>query len=332
MKPRVNIQAVQAFHGKLHSWYGQHGRHSLPWRSTADPYAIYVSETMLQQTQVKTVLERYYHPFLKRFPTLKALARADRKDVLKLWQGLGYYNRAVNLHQAAQMCDGVLPKDIPGLLALPGIGRNTAHAIATFAYRQQVPVMEANVKRVLCRIFALKNPTPEMLWEKAEALLDYKNPFDYNQAMMDLGAMVCTKAASQCPTCPATGICAGKASPQSYPAPKAAKKVPVRHKRIAVFTNHKKEVYATTRDGKFLAGLYHFVEISADKKTITFAGKRYALGKPIGHIRQQYSHFTLEADVYQISAGQKSGKNWHSLAAFKALPKSMAETKILALL
>ncbi|MBY0354265.1 MAG: hypothetical protein K2Q12_00885, partial [Rickettsiales bacterium] len=139
-------------HQTIHDWYAAHGRHSLPWRLTRDPYAIYVSEIMLQQTQVATVLTRFYHPFLARFPTLQSLADASQEEVLKAWEGLGYYSRARNLHQAAKICAPTLPTTVEGLLELPGIGRNTAHAIAAFAYHQPVAVMEANVKRVLHRL------------------------------------------------------------------------------------------------------------------------------------------------------------------------------------
>lgn len=311
----------QAFHRRLHRWYSANGRRDLPWRKTRDPYAIYVSEIMLQQTQVKTVLERYYFPFLKRFPTLKALAAAKREEVLKAWQGLGYYNRAANLHEAAKRCAGSLPDSVEELISLPGIGRNTAHAVAAFAYKKPVPVVEANVKRVLARIFALKNPSENELWEKAETLLDGKNPFDYNQAMMDIGALVCTRRAPKCNECPANAICEGKASPASYPAAKKKKSVPVRKKQIVLLCNNKGQYFAEPRKGKFLNGMYRFVE----QDTLPRQAKR------LGGIRQQYSHFTLEAEVY-LQKKSGSGKYWHSASQLQALPLSGAEQKILKLL
>lgn len=311
---------ASAFHKALHGWYATHGRKDLPWRNTRDAYAIYVSEIMLQQTQVKTVLERFYHPFLKRFPTLKSLADANEKEVLKLWQGLGYYNRAGNLHQAAKACKTRLPRDVQSLMSLPGVGRNTAHAIAAFAYHAPVAVMEANVKRVISRIFALKTPSEKELWQKAELLLDRKNPFDYNQAMMDIGSTVCTKRSPDCPGCPANMICQGKANPELYPAPKIKKAVPVRKKYIVIRQNERGEYFATPRTGKFLRGLYHFVELDTPPQS-----------KVLGRIRQQYSHFTLEADIY-VKRAKGSGKYWHSKNALKKLPMSMAEQKILNLL
>ena len=158
------------FHRNLQQWYQQHGRKHLPWRNTQDPYAIYISEIMLQQTQVKTVLERYYFSFLERFPTLAALAKAPQNEVLNAWQGLGYYNRALNLHKTAKLCPKGLPDNVEALIALPGIGRNTAHAVAAFAYKQPVAVMEANVKRVLARIFTIKQLNERELWETAGEL------------------------------------------------------------------------------------------------------------------------------------------------------------------
>lgn len=330
------------FHKRLHRWYVSYGRKDLPWRNTDDAYAIYVSEVMLQQTQVKTVLERYYFQFLTRFPTLAHLAKAKEQDVLSAWQGLGYYSRARNLHNAAQqMCDSGFgiqdsgkekrqflynpnPKTlIPELLSLPGIGRNTAHAIAAFAYHQPVAVMEANVKRVLCRIFALKTPTDPELWDKAAELLDAKNPFDYNQAMMDIGALICTKRNPKCSECPAENICAGTSAPEQFPAKKQKKAVPVRQKIIVIKQNGKGEYFATPRTTQFLNGLYHFEEYSLPPAV----GGVY-----LGAIRQQYSHFTLEADVYRLQVAKSSGKGWYSLQQLKKLPVSMAEKKILEML
>jgi A/G-specific adenine glycosylase len=347
----VKSAALKSFHTRLHEWYAQHGRKDLPWRKTRDPYAIYISEIMLQQTQVATVLERYYFPFLKRFPTLSALASAPQDAVLSAWQGLGYYNRAINLHKAAKACGGMLPDTVEALHSLPGVGRNTAHAVAAFAYHQPLAVMEANVKRVLSRIFALSAPREEELWEKAHALLDRRTPFDYNQAMMDIGATICRKRAPLCSECPANGICAGKATPESYPAPKAKKTVPVRQKHIYVLQNDEGKYFATLRKTRFLNGLYHFVEIDSSSRrkpgsskapwarhsTIRAADAAHWIPASTGmtyvdRICQQYSHFTLEAEVYLVEIKSSEGKHWYSLPQLKKLPVSMAEKKILALL
>lgn len=312
---------LSTFHRRLHRWYKMHGRRDLPWRKTNDAYAIYVSEIMLQQTQVKTVLERYYRPFLKRFPTLEALARASQKEVLKVWEGLGYYNRAINMHETAKRCSKELPKTVEGLLALPGIGQNTAHAVAAFAYKIQVPVLEANVKRLLMRLSAQKTPLSEQLWRLADTLLDRKNPFDYNQAMMDLGALLCTKRAPRCTICPANGICEGKSAPELYPAQKQKKSLPVRKQHIIVWQNPEGQYFAVPRKGKFLNGLYCFIEQDKPHKNAHF----------LGAIRQQYSHFTLEADVHLLQKNAR-GKNWYDFEELKKLPFSNAEKRILTML
>jgi len=327
----IENDAIRVFHRNLHQWYNAHGRKDLPWRNTRDPYAIYISEIMLQQTQVKTVLERYYFQFLSRFPTLSALASAKQTEILSAWQGLGYYNRALNLHETARRCGNQLPGDVESLMALPGIGRNTAHAVAAFAFRQPVAVMEANVRRVLSRIFALQNPSEPELWEKAGQLLDKNHPFDYNQAMMDIGATICKKRAPLCHSCPAETICQGKTAPELYPAAKTIKSPPVREKRIVVLQSGDR-YYASPRRTRFLNGLHHFIEIDADTTHIALNNREYALDKPLGHIRQQYSHFTLSAEVFLLVVPLLTGKNWHSRAAMLKLPVSMAERKIMTLL
>jgi len=330
----MNKGAIAEFHRRLHGWYGEHGRKDLPWRKTQDAYAIYVSEIMLQQTQVKTVLERYYFQFLERFPTLAHLAAASRDEVLSAWQGLGYYNRALHLHEAAKRCGGALPQTAGELHALPGVGRNTAHAVAAFAFREKVAVMEANVRRVLSRIFALSAPDEAQLWDKAQLLLDRAAPFDYNQAMMDIGALICTRRAPLCPQCPANSICRGQETPESYPAAKAKKAPPVRRKRIAVPRNAQGLYYAVPRSSRFLQGLYHFIETEGDSEHFLFRATPYpfAQARLLGHIRQQYSHFTLEAEVYLAEAPFPGGNAWYSLEQLALLPMSMAERKIMQFL
>lgn len=323
-----------AFRYQLAEWYARQGRKDLPWRNTRDAYAIYISEVMLQQTQVKTVLERFYAPFLATFPTVQALADATQDAVLSAWQGLGYYSRAINLHKAAKATGGQMPDTVEGLRALPGVGRNTAHAVAAFAFGHKVAVMEANVRRVLCRIFALSQPLEAELWEKAALLLDEERPFDYNQAMMDLGAMVCTKRAPACVICPANGICAGKDMPEAYPAAKAANRVPVRQETIWVLRNAKGEIYAMPRQTRLLHGLYQFAQGPREAGVLELGGKRLLRGngRVLGEFRQQYSHFTLEAEVIFLEAGKLGGEGWHGRKSLEKLPVSMAEKKVLRLM
>lgn len=320
------------FHTALHRWYAEHGRRDLPWRNTRDPYPIYLSEIMLQQTQVKTVLERFYHPFLARFPSLQALADAPREAVLKQWEGLGYYNRAANLHKAAQAAAPALPDTVEALEALPGIGRNTAHAVAAFAFGRAVPVMEANLKRVLCRIYALENPKGEELWDRAFALLDGNNPFDYNQAMMDIGAMVCTKRNPHCGECPAEFFCKGKTTPEAYPQAKQKKATPVRRGIAIIWEDAAGRLSLAPREGAFLRGLYGFSVHGEDVETLYKENTAYALaedGEFLGEVSQTYSHFQQVVAVWRLRvAGAGQAEDWYSPQEIAALALSGIDHKI----
>ncbi len=332
-------QVVAALHERIAAWYQRAGRKALLWRKTEDAYAIYISEIMLQQTQVETVEKRYYRQFLQRFPTLEAVAAAHQDAVLKAWEGLGYYTRAVNLQRTAQRLvaeaggkKARMPQDAEALLVLPGIGKNTAHAILAFAYHQPVAVMEANLRRVLARVFALKTPRAEELWEKAEALLDRADPFTHNQAMMDIGALVCTKKGPRCGECPLAEICQGKATPEAYPAPVKKRAVPVREQRIVVFYNDKGEYYITPRKTAFLHGLYGFPQFKAEEEMV-FLGTAYApeMLRYVGEVTQTYSHFKLAAEVY-CAYVEAAGEGFKEASALHHLPLSRADQKVVRLL
>jgi A/G-specific adenine glycosylase len=202
-----------SFRRSLLSWYRKHGR-DLPWRRTRDPYAILVSEFMLQQTQVATVIP-YYEEWMRRFPDFAALATASEQDVLHAWQGLGYYARARNLRATAiavmEKHDGRFPRRLEAIRNLPGIGRYTANAVATFAFNQAAPIVEANITRLLARLTNLQIPIDtsagrEMLWSLAEALLPNRDSAPYNSALMELGALVCG-ARPKCEACPVKSFC-----------------------------------------------------------------------------------------------------------------------------
>ena len=205
----MNRNHKYSFRRQLLSWYDRHAR-ALPWREDSDPYSIWLSEIMLQQTRVAAVIEHYQN-FLKRFPTLKKLAAARESSVLAAWSGLGYYRRARMLHKAAKKIvneqGGKLPARAEELRRLPGIGRYTAAAIASIAFGETVAVVDGNVKRVLER-FNGEELAPNELWAKAEELLDPARPGDFNQAMMDLGATVCLPRQPLCLACPVMGLCA----------------------------------------------------------------------------------------------------------------------------
>lgn len=319
-----NINDIQKLHKQLLAWYARHGRHDLPWRCTKDPYAIYISEVMLQQTQVSTVLARFYSPFLKRFPTLKHLAEAPRAAVMKHWEGLGYYRRAAHLHEAAQQASPSLPVSVEALMALPGIGRNTAHAVMAFAHRHPVPVLEANVKRVVARFFALHHPKDAELWDGAWALLNADDPFNHNQAMMDIGSQVCTPKQPQCGGCPLSVACKGRENPGHYPGAKVRKVAPVREVALLVRESADGCLYLIQRQGAFLTGLWGFPECSEPSKR----------HKKIGVVKHVYSHFTLLGTVYyeRVSRSQKGRKGWIAKEAVDALALAGVDKKIIRII
>jgi A/G-specific adenine glycosylase len=214
---------INQFRCALIKWYRRHGR-DLPWRNTRDPYRIVASEFMLQQTQVATVLP-YYTNWLRQFPNFGALARASESNVLHAWQGLGYYARARNFHATAKLVRDRhrlrFPKSIGEMRRLPGIGRYTAHAVATFAFNQAVPIIEANSARVLTRLFDVRIPIDStkgqtILWRRAVSLVPKHNAASYNSALLDLGALVCVSRTPKCGICPVKKFCRAK-DPGSLP-------------------------------------------------------------------------------------------------------------------
>ena len=305
-------------HQNIQNWYRQNGRLYLPWRNTDEVYYIYLSEVMLQQTQVKTVLERYYIPFIERFPTLKSLGEAPLDDVLKMWEGLGYYNRAKNLHKTATLVDA-LPSDIDELIKLPGIGKNTAHAVATFGFNQPVPIMEANVKRILCRLHQLITPNDKKLWEIAYDLVDNVNPFDYNQAMMDIGATICLPRNPKCEICPLHDICKGKEEPALYPT-KKKRVVPTREQNILVRVYDDK-LSLTQREGKFLHGLWGFESVE-----IPHCAAEY-----LGEVTHAYTHFKLICKVYVYYENSPEQPDYFSENEIQKLAISKVDEKIVKL-
>jgi len=235
----VETYADPSFSAALIAWQKQHGRHALPWQNTRDGYLIWLSEIMLQQTQVTAVLG-YYARFLARFPTLRDLAAAPVEDVMAQWAGLGYYTRARNLHKCAQCVvsqyDGVFPSD-PALLAeLPGIGRSTAAAISAFSSGTRAAIMDGNVKRVFARVFGIdtfpgERSTEQAMWLRAEALLPEQGIESYTQGLMDLGATVCTRSSPACERCPMQPRCVAFATGRTreLPVRKPKKTSPEKH-------------------------------------------------------------------------------------------------------
>ena len=212
---RPSRAANGAFAERVIAWQRTHGRHDLPWQNTRDPYRIWLSEIMLQQTQVVAVIG-YYQRFLERFPDLHALAAGEADEVMRLWSGLGYYSRARNLHRAARIivdeCNGEFPATQADLTRLPGIGRSTAAAVAAFAFGQRAAILDGNVKRVFARYFGVEGypglaAVEAALWKRAEALLPKRGLEPYTQGLMDLGATLCTRTRPRCTACPLAADC-----------------------------------------------------------------------------------------------------------------------------
>lgn len=255
------------------TWYQQHGRKHLPWQQYKTPYKVWVSEIMLQQTQVTTVIP-YFERFMERFPTVADLAKAEQDEVLHLWTGLGYYARARNLHKAAQHIvehhQGKFPTDFEDVLALPGIGRSTAGAVLSLSLGQCHPIMDGNVKRVLTRFNAIegwpgKKAIEQELWQIAQANTPTKQTGDFNQVMMDLGATVCTRSKPKCSECPLQQNCKAFALERvsDFPFSKPKKEKPVKHCYMALFINGGKVfMYQRPKSGIW-GGLYSFPEFDS---------------------------------------------------------------------
>ncbi|MFC1762630.1 A/G-specific adenine glycosylase [Planctomycetota bacterium] len=298
-------------------WYSQHAR-DLPWRRTRDPYAIWLSEIMLQQTQVETVIS-YYHRFLKRLPTLEKLARARMDSVLKLWEGLGYYSRARNMQKAARVImqdyQGVFPETVDVLQTLPGIGRYTAGAIASIAFNRPEPLVDGNVTRVLCRLYRIrmdpKSPlVQKRLWVLAGELVAPRRPGDFNQALMELGATVCRPDNPDCSHCPLRNQCAACAYDEqgNLPLRPPGKKVPFYDIAVGVIYRRGRILIDRRPPESMLGGLWEFPGGKREKGESLHAAllrevrEELAIEVCIDHrlmqIDHAYSHFRIRLHVY----------------------------------
>jgi A/G-specific adenine glycosylase len=319
------VNEPSPFGSLLLTWYKSNAR-SLPWRGHPDPYAVWISEIMLQQTRVETVIP-YFMRWMEQFASIEALAASSEQDVLNAWEGLGYYSRARSILKAARMVieqfGGVLPRTRAELQKLPGLGRYTAAAISSIAFGQDEVVLDGNVKRVLSRCFniseAIDTPTGEkVLWQKAEELLPHGSAGDYNQAVMDLGAMICTPRAPACEKCPAASICAAKALGLQERLPVVTEKKPIPHYLVAAAVIHRGEkVLIARRPSKgLLGGLWEFPGGKVESgETLPEALRReireelaaeIAVGDEIGMYKHAYTHFrvTLHAFESTLTGGE----------------------------
>jgi A/G-specific adenine glycosylase len=352
LKPRRRA----ALRAALLAWYRTH-RRDLPWRRTRDPYAIWISEAMLQQTRVETVIP-YYERFLARFPDIAALATADPGDVTALWAGLGYYSRARNLHRAAQLVmerhAGRLPGDVDALRELPGVGRYTAGALASIAFDKPAPIVDGNVARVLARLLAidgdLRSPANQQrLWSAAEALARGDDPGALNQGLMELGATVCTPRAPRCTACPWKRQCAARALGRTEELPARSRPTPVRRiEAVAGYLERHDRVLAVQRPQRgLLGGLWELpggeLHESEPPARALARALREGVGlgvqnaEPLGTIEHAFTHRLLRVHVYRATAGagrvRRAGwdaHRWVSRAALAALPLGGPTRKALA--
>ena len=340
---------------RLLEWY-RCNRRDLPWRDETSPYRIWVSEVMLQQTQTATVIP-YYHRFLERFPTVNELAAASLEDVLKAWQGLGYYARARNLHRAAleivEEYQGSLPNSYAILRTLPGFGDYIAGAVASIAFGEAVPAIDGNVKRVLARLFAIKddlqrNPAARQLKEIATALVEPEAPGDWTQALMELGATVCLPHAPKCLLCPVHELCQGRLSgiEGSLPYKLAKKKLPHYEVTAAIIRQDDKMLITRRPLDGMLGGLWEFPGGKQEAgESLSECLKReiweeleveIEVGHQITMVKHSYTHFkiTLHAFECRLTAGQPQALGvadwrWVTLAGLNAFPFPRTDLKII---
>lgn len=297
------------FAEKLETWYAENGR-ALPWRETRDPYRIWISEIILQQTRVSQGLD-YYKRFVERFPTVEALALASQDEVMRQWEGLGYYSRARNMHAAAAqiVAEGGFPSDYAGVRALKGIGDYTAAAICSFAYNLPTAVVDGNVYRVLSRYFGVETPIDstkgkKVFAELASELLDTKRPALYNQAIMDFGALQCVPKSPRCKTCVLADACCAFAAGKVELLPVKSKKTAVktRHFSYLIILDEGKTYIHRRGDGDIWNGLYEPLLIETDAKNdeISVVPEGYCVVRELRGLRHQLTHRTIVADALLV--------------------------------
>ena len=309
-----------SFAVRIIAWQKQHGRRDLPWQNTRDPYRIWLSEIMLQQTQVSAVIP-YYLRFLARFPDLGSLAEASEDAVLRLWAGLGYYARARNLHRAArrivQDLGGGFPQEHAAVCALPGIGRSTAAAICAFAYGARHAILDGNVKRVLARCFGVAGYPGDrrvetLLWARSEALLPEREIEAYTQGLMDLGAGICLRTAPHCGQCPVGETCIARRENRTaeLPAPRPARSVPERTTTMLILSRQGEVLLEKRPAFGIWGGLWCFPEIDAARIAEECTGRYGVEATAIAHLDQiehGFTHFRLRITPVVVTVRPRVG-------------------------
>ncbi len=323
----------------LINWY-QKAKRDLPWRKTTDPYAIWVSEIMLQQTRVETVIP-YYKRWLAEFPNMQTLVDAEQDQVLKLWEGLGYYKRALNLHKAAIMIqerfNGTLPKDLKSLQSLPGIGRYTAGAISSIAFDQRAPILDGNIKRVFSRLFDVDTPlqtseTETKLWQIAEDLLPEKKVGEFNQALMELGALVCVSKNPLCDHCPLKDDCLAFQNLLQDVRPVRKEKSSLPHLQVtaAILKKDGKFLLAKRPEKGLLGGMWEFPGGKQEKnETLPETlkreineelGAKIQVGDQFGTYHHAYTHYKVTLHAFECHLDSENlHLNYHTELAWVPL-------------
>ena len=313
---------TDAFRTALLTWFDQHAR-TMPWREEPSPYRVWVSEVMLQQTQIATVIP-YFERFMARFPTVQSLAQASLDEVLKLWEGLGYYRRARHLHQAAQIITrthgGAIPADEQALLALPGVGRYTAGAIRSIAFGLPAPILDGNVKRVLARVDDIEEPidlsrTEKQLWARAAELVDPDHPGAFNQALMELGSLVCRPSQPACQACPVRHFCLAyeRGVQHLRPVRRPRKKTPHFHVVAGVVwrPRHPEQFLIAKRpDDAMLGGLWEFpggkqepgetLSQALERELWEELGIQVSVGEKLTVVKHAFSHFRITLHAFHV--------------------------------
>ena len=331
---RGDMNTESSFAAELIAWQHTHGRHDLPWQRTRDGYRIWVSEIMLQQTQVSTVIP-YYARFMGRFPDVATLAAAPLDDVLAHWSGLGYYSRARNLHAASVRLvtehGGRFPQDIEAVTALPGIGRSTAAAILVFTYGARHAILDGNVKRVLARCYGIQGYAGESavaakLWQTAEALLPHEDIEAYTQGLMDLGATLCVRRVPACAACPLRGRCVAHASGRvaELPTPRPKKTVPHRHTTLLILVQEDRVLLEKRPAPGIWGGLWCFPESDDEAAMAGLVTQRYGVDvthdTPMSPVEHGFTHYrlTIRPRLLRVVAHraqvEEPGRRWFTLA------------------
>ncbi|MFT5504275.1 MAG: A/G-specific adenine glycosylase [Gammaproteobacteria bacterium] len=320
--PAINHESGQlipdAFAVKLLDWQKLNGRHDLPWQHQ-DAYRVWLSEIMLQQTQVATVIP-YYHAFLEHFPTVIDLANANIDEVLRSWQGLGYYARARNLYRAAGIIrdehKGQFPQTLEAVCALPGVGRSTAGAILSFAFQQPWPILDGNVKRVLARCFQVsgwygKSDTLKKLWSLSESVTPHQETAAFNQAMMDLGSMLCLKSRPKCELCPVSGCCASfrDNGQHLFPESKPKKSKPIKATLMILHQCQGQILMWRRPESGIWGGLWSLPEVTETDDIVTWQLAAIGLSQipqktHANLLRHQFTHYSLDISLAIVDLDQ----------------------------